>query len=340
MRLTLVIGLVLFVATAHASPTLYVSCEDEGAIGVIDVTKPTLRATWNAGKRPRGIRLSPDGTKLYVALSGSPKGGPGVDESKLPPADRSLDGIGEVDLAAGKLLRTLSSGQDPESFDISRDGKTLIVSNEETAQASFVDVASGKVRAHVEVGGEPEGVGLRPDGKQVWVTSEADGQVFAVDTRTHKVVAKVALPPRPRVVIFTPDGKLAYVSSENGAAVTVVDAHTAQVAGTIAIPNDGVTGPLGARPMGLALSADAKTLYVGNGRGGTISIVDTATRKVTRTIAKVGARPWGLALSADGKTLYSANGPSNDVSVIDVDAGKVVTKIAACHGPWGLVLSR
>lgn len=339
MRLGLVVSL-LCASVAHASPTLYVSCEDDGAIGVIDVAQPALAATWNAGKRPRGIRLAPDGTRLYVALSGSPKGGPGVDESKLPPADRSFDGIGELDLGAGKLTRTLDSGQDPESFDVSRDGKTLYVSNEETAQASVVDVASGKVGARIAVGGEPEGVTLRPDGKQVWVTSEADGLVFVVDTRTHKVVAKVAVPPRPRVVLFAPDGKRAYVSSENGAAVTVVDAHGAKVIGSIAISNEGVTGPLGARPMGLAISADGKTLFVANGRGGTISIVDTATRKVTRTVAKVGARPWGLALAPDGKTLYSANGPSNDVSVIDVGAGKVVTKIPACRGPWGLALSR
>ena len=64
-----------------------------------------------------------------MALSGSPRAGPGVDESKLPPGDHTADGVGVVDLASHKLLRTLESGQDPESFDLSRDGKTLYVSN-------------------------------------------------------------------------------------------------------------------------------------------------------------------------------------------------------------------
>jgi len=338
-------GLVVLVCAlaaplAHAAPTLYVSCEDEGAIGVIDTVAQAVTATWPVGKRPRGLRLGPDGKHLYVALSGSPKGGPGVDESKLPPPDRDADGIGELDVATGKRLRILSSGEDPESFDITRDGHTLYVSNEETAQASIVDVATGKVRGRVAVGGEPEGVRLRPDGKQVWVTSEADNAVFAIDTATNKVATRLTVPPRPRVVLFAPNGAVAYVSSENGAAVTLVNGKSVQPLGTIHIGNEGVTGPLGARPMGLILSADAKTLYVGNGRGGTISVVDTASRKVTRTIAQVGARPWGLALSADGKTLYSANGPSNDVSVIDLVAGKIVKKIATCRGPWGLELGR
>jgi YVTN family beta-propeller protein len=121
--------------------------------------------------------------------------------------------------------------------------------------------------------------------------------------------------------------------------VTVVDAQRHVATSKIAIPNDGVTGPLNARPMGLALSADNKTLYVANGRGGTISIVDTASLKVVRTVAGVGGRPWGLAVSADGATLYSANGPSNDVAVIDIASGKVTQKIATCGSPWGLALS-
>ena len=78
---------------------------------------------------------------MLVALSGSPIAGPGVDESKLPPADRAADGIGVVDLATRKLVRTLKSGQDPEAFDLSPDGKTLYVSNEETAEMSVLDMS-------------------------------------------------------------------------------------------------------------------------------------------------------------------------------------------------------
>ena len=74
-------------------------------------------ARWSAripvGKRPRGIKLSRDGKTLYVALSGSPRGGPGVDESKLPPADRAADGVGVVDVASRKLVRTLHERPGP-----------------------------------------------------------------------------------------------------------------------------------------------------------------------------------------------------------------------------------
>ena len=181
----------------------YVSGEESGEIIVVDVDKGAVAARIPVGKRPRGIKLSRDGKLLYVALSGSPRGGPGVDESKLPPGDRTADGVGVVDLASHKLLRTLESGQDPESFDLSRDGKTLYVSNEETAEMSVLDLASGKVKHKVAVGHEPEGVTLRPDGKAVYVTSETDNEITAVDTRKLKVLGQ-SPPARARAGSSSP----------------------------------------------------------------------------------------------------------------------------------------
>ena len=146
--LSLITTLVVSFAAQRARATeLYVSTEDGGEIVVIDAEHGEVRARIPVGKRPRGVKLSHDGKLLYVALSGSPRGGPGVDESKLPPPDRAADGIGVVELATRKLVRTLASGQDPESFDLSPDGKLLYVSNEESSQMSVVDLAAGKVTA-------------------------------------------------------------------------------------------------------------------------------------------------------------------------------------------------
>jgi YVTN family beta-propeller protein len=63
---------------------VYISDETGGAIIVVDPATRQMLGRINVGKRPRGLRLSHDGTQLFVALSGSPIAGPGVDESKLP----------------------------------------------------------------------------------------------------------------------------------------------------------------------------------------------------------------------------------------------------------------
>ena len=74
-------------APAATGPRVYVSDETGGRIVVIDPGTQQIAGTIAVGKRPRGLRLSRDGRQLLVALSGSPIAGPGVDESKLPPAE-------------------------------------------------------------------------------------------------------------------------------------------------------------------------------------------------------------------------------------------------------------
>src|SRR5580692_5160041 len=128
---------------AAGAPRLYVSDERGGNVVIVDPQSANVIARIPVGKRPRGIQVSPDHKRVYVALSGSPMGGPNVDESKLPPPDRRYDGIGVVDLGAQKLISTYQSGADPETFALSRAGKTLYVSNEDTGMLSAVDLGKG-----------------------------------------------------------------------------------------------------------------------------------------------------------------------------------------------------
>ena len=162
--------------------------EVSGDITVIDVAAQKVLTTIPVGKRPRGIRVSPDGSTLYVALSGSPIAGPGVDESKLPPPDKRADGIGVVSVADHKLLRIVKAGSDPEQTAVSSDGSRLFVANEDVGEASVVSVDDGHVLANLKVGGEPEGVEMRPDGQVVYVTSEEDSHVAVIDATALKVL--------------------------------------------------------------------------------------------------------------------------------------------------------
>src|SRR5437660_12531172 len=122
---------------AGSSYRVYVTNEASRELTVIDPVKMEALATLPLGKRCRGIHASADGKLIFVALSGSPFAPPGVDESKLPPPDRSADGIGVFDIAAKKMLRKIPGGSDPEQFAIAPDGKLLLVSNEDAAGLSF-----------------------------------------------------------------------------------------------------------------------------------------------------------------------------------------------------------
>jgi YVTN family beta-propeller protein len=314
-----------------------VTNEVSGDVTVIDTTTDAVVGTWPVGKRPRGIRVGPDGSTAYVALSGTPRSPPGTDESTLPPPDRTADGIGVVDIATGALRRVLRSGQDPESFDLSPDGALVYVSNEETSEMSVVDVASGEVVHRVPVGEEPEGVATRPGGVEVYVTSEGEDHVVVLDRDTNNVVATIPTAARPRGIAFTPDGARAFVTAENGAAITVIDTDRHVALHNLHVDGPGPDAP--ARPMGAVVSPDGATLYVTNGRAGTLSAIDVASESLVRSIAGVGARPWGVALTRDGAKLYTANGPSGDVSVIETATGQIIKRIPAGDSPWGVAIT-
>ncbi|HEX5042001.1 MAG TPA: beta-propeller fold lactonase family protein [Candidatus Polarisedimenticolaceae bacterium] len=318
---------------SHAEQALhlYVSNEVSGDISVYDAQTLRPLRRIDVGKRPRGLRLSPDGSLLYVAVSGSPREPPGTDPSTLPPPDRRADGIAVVDPARGRVLRILESGTDPESFALSPDGKWLCVSNEDAAQASFVDLATGKVVAQVPVGGEPEGVAVHPNGSVVYVTSEEENQVVVLDADRHVEVARFSTGPRPRGIAFTPGGARAFITNENGASLTVADAWKHRALGTIPLGE-------GARPMGAVVSGDGQRLYVSLGRGGGVAVVDVPTLTVVRRLDGVGARPWGIALTPDGTRLFTANGPGNDVTVLELPEGRERRKLPAGESPWGIAL--
>ncbi|HSS39277.1 MAG TPA: hypothetical protein VLT58_10955, partial [Polyangia bacterium] len=56
-------------AAADSGPStrlVYVSAEDSGEILAVDVDKGEVAARIAVGKRPRGIKISPDGKLLYV----------------------------------------------------------------------------------------------------------------------------------------------------------------------------------------------------------------------------------------------------------------------------------
>src|SRR5579863_8400488 len=159
-NLSLALLAILFAACSRGpSYRVYISNEASGDLTVIDPDKMEAVETVALGKRARGIHPSPDGKLIFVALSGSPFAPPGVDESTLPPPDKSADGIGVFDIAQNKMLRKVPGGSDPEQFAVGKDGM-LYVSNEDAAGVSFVNPQQGQVLQTIPTGEEPEGVTL------------------------------------------------------------------------------------------------------------------------------------------------------------------------------------
>jgi len=135
----------------------YVTNEASEELSVIDTRTDSVIATIPVGTRPRGVRLTPDGKTIFVALSGSPRCPPTMpdEECEKLKADKSKDGIAVVDAAARKVMRVLPGGSDPENFDISKDGSTLFVSNEDAGEAEDAGDGTGEAPRRRRRGARP-----------------------------------------------------------------------------------------------------------------------------------------------------------------------------------------
>src|SRR5436305_4527097 len=193
---TVAITLALAVCAEAQNYFVFVSNERSGDVTVIDGTTDSVIGTFAVGKRPRGIHAAPDGRRVFVTLSGSPRIAPGVDENRAP-ADKRADGLGVIDPAARKLIDHWHIGSDPEQFAISRDGKFAFIANEDNASASIVDLDSGQSRGKTKVSEEPEGVGVNPSNGEVYVTRQEKGEVFVIDLDQQRDIARSDTGCRP-----------------------------------------------------------------------------------------------------------------------------------------------
>ncbi|HEY6134709.1 MAG TPA: PQQ-dependent catabolism-associated beta-propeller protein [Rubrivivax sp.] len=310
------LALACAVPLALAQGTAYVSSEKDDALTVIDLASLTVKGTIATCKRGRHLQLTPD-RKLLLACS----------ESNV--ADL-------IDPASGKSLRRIPLGDEPEAFDLSPDGKTIYVSNEDDGEASFIDMASGKKLKSVKVGAEPEGVKVSADGKTLYVTSEVASLVHVIDTANAKLLKNIKVGKRPRRMAFTPDGRELWVSNELDASVSIVSTASHEVLATLKFEVKGARAE-DISPVGIQISRDGKRAFVALGRANHVAFVDVPTRKVTNLVL-VGKRAWNVTLDRAEARLYVVNGLSDDITVVDVAGAKAIKSIPVGRVPYGLVV--
>jgi PQQ-dependent catabolism-associated beta-propeller protein len=300
-------------AAAPAAPWVVVSSEKDHALTVIDVATLAVSGSIPTCKRPRHLQRTPDGKRLLVACAES-------------------DAADVIELATRKSVGRIALGEGPEAFDIAPDGKTLFVSNEDDGQLSFIDLASGKRTQAVAVGKEPEGVKVAPDGKTVYVTSEVAGMVHAIDVASAKLIHNIKVGKRPRRMALTPDGAELWVTNELDASVSIVSTRDHKVQHTLTFEVPGLRSS-DITPVGIVISRDGRSAFVGLGRANHVAFVDVKARKVTRLVL-AGKRAWNVSLDAAEARLYVVNGLSDDMTVVDVARGKALKTVPVGRVPY------
>ena len=202
---------------------------------------PTARETSHM------VVASPDGTRAFVANIGS-------------------GSVTAVDLAAGKVLKDIPTGEGAEGIAITPDGREVWVANRGADTVSVVDAKSLEIAGTVKVPQFPIRVKITPDGKRALVSCSRSGDVAVVDVASRKEIKRIAIDreavagsqerlfsdrfgksPVPVGLLIAPDGKRAWVASTNADVVSAIDLDRLLVVGRLTAGKepDGLAGVFG-----------------------------------------------------------------------------------------------
>lgn len=126
--------------------------------------------------------------------------------------------------------------------------------------------------------------------------------------------------PSPIEMAVSPDGARLFVLCEGTDELVLADTRSGNVIGRVQV---------GHVPKGLSLNG--RFAYVANSWSDTVSVIDTGTLAVTRTL-KTGFEPNAVVADSSGGVIYTANRISNDISVIDIASGAESCRLAAGRG--------
>ncbi|MFH8750079.1 YncE family protein [Streptomyces rimosus] len=167
-----------------------VSCEFSAELLKVDTEKMKVVGQQKLpfrGAMPQDVKISPDGRTWYVA-------------------DMMADGMWVLDGDKFEQPRLMPTGKGAHGLYVSRDSKTMYISNRGEGSVSLLDFKSGKLvdKWHIPGGGSPDMGGVSADGKVLWLSGRYNSEVYAIDTRTGKTLAKIPVGEGPHGLAVYP----------------------------------------------------------------------------------------------------------------------------------------
>jgi DNA-binding beta-propeller fold protein YncE len=155
---------------------------------------------------------------------------------------------------------------------------------------------------------------ISTDGKLLACSNRDSGTVTIVSLSNHKVLHEVQVGRHPEGLSFVGSSHDIAVAVYDDDQVVLLQGNSGEKLGTLDVFDE---------PYGVVSRADGSRLYVTLDYPGQIVEIDTAARKVIRTIDS-GPFSRGLALSPDEQRLYVTEYYTSTVRAFDIASGKAV----------------
>ena len=251
--------------------------------------------------------------------------------------NKDADELAIVDPGTLKVLGRVKTGPVPHEVAVSADGKIAVVTNygahADGTTLSVIDLTAEKEIHRVELGDlkGPHGV-VFFDGK-AWFTAEGSKKIARYDPTTNKIDWTHEIGQnRTHMLVISPEGHAIYTSNVNSDSVTVVTANADRSQWTNTVI------AVGKAPEGIDLSPDGKEVWAANSGDGSVSIIDTAAKKVVGTVDVGTKHSNRLKFTPDGKVVLVSDIGSGDLVVMDVATRKVTKRLHLGSSAEGILM--
>ncbi|HEX8765072.1 MAG TPA: hypothetical protein VF740_07915 [Candidatus Acidoferrum sp.] len=252
--------------------------------------------------------------------------------------DKEDNMLSIIDPATAKTVTRIPTGEGPHEIAASDDGKMAFVANyggrAPGSTISVMDLVAQKELRRVDLGvlRRPHGI-VFAEGK-VWFTLEQNRLIARYDLAANQIDWLLGIGQNgTHMLLFSKDRSLLFTSNIGSDSITTLQR------GSDPLVWNATNVSVGKGPEGGDISPDGREYWAANSGDGTISIVDTATKKVVQTVDIRTKRSNRLKFTLDGKLVLVSDLAGNELIVLDASSRKEIKRLNLGRQPEGVLIS-
>lgn len=274
---------------------------------------------------------------LLLAVSAPAQAQTPTPSSALLVLNKAENSLAILDPATQKVVARIPTGEGPHEIAASSDGKLAVVTNygakDPGHSLSVIDLVAQKEIHRVDLGplGRPHGI-IFADGK-FYFTAELNKLIARYDPATNQVDWLLGVGQnRTHMLVRTKYLNEFFTSNVDSGTVTAIEKSS---------DPSGYTEtniPVGKAVEGIDISPDDKEVWAANAGDGSVSIIDTATSKVTHTIDARTKHSNRLKFTPDGKLALISDPATGELVIVDTPTRGITKMLKVGQGPGGILI--
>jgi YVTN family beta-propeller protein len=242
-----------------------------------------------------------------------------------------------VDPQSLKVVAKVPTGPTPHEVAVSSDGKLAVTTNygdhQNGTTLSVIDLDAQKEIHRFELKDLIGPHGIEFFQGKFWFTAEGSKKIARYDPATNQVdwTHEIAQ-NRTHMLVIARDGKTIYTSNVNSDSVTAVEANADRTQWTNTVIQ------VGKGPEGIDISPDGREVWAANSGDGTVSVIDTATKKVTATFNVSTKHSNRIKFTLDRQHALISDLGSGDLVIIDVATHKESKRLHLGKSTEGILI--